>query len=72
MKVGEREQTNSCQELNPGQLACAPSALDICLTCTVDAVDVEDCEGWWLSGFHSSVTEHWLHKRVVLGSIQDT
>ena len=35
------------------------------LTC---AVLIEDCEGWWLSGCHSSVVEHWLHKPGVLGS----
>ena len=29
----------------------------------------ENCEGWWLSGCHGSVTEHWLHKPGVLGSI---
>ena len=31
---------------------------------------IENCEGWWLSGCHSSVAEHWLHKPCsVLGSI---
>ena len=34
-------------------------------------VHIEDCEGWWLSGCHSSVTEHWLHKLVTQGSITD-
>ena len=28
-----------------------------------------ELEGWWLSGCRSAVTEHWLHKPGVLGSI---
>ena len=28
-----------------------------------------DCEGWLLFGCHSSVTEQWLHKPGILGSI---
>ena len=37
---------------------------------TTCAVHIEDCWGWWLSGCHSSVAEHWLHKPgVVLGLI---
>ena len=39
------------------------------LTC---AVYIEDCGGWWLSGYHSSVAEHWLHKPGVLGLIPVT
>ena len=31
--------------------------------------NIEDCEGWWLSGCCSSVAEHWLHKPGILGSI---
>ena len=29
----------------------------------------QECEGWWVSGYHSSVAEHWLHKPGVLGLI---
>ena len=36
---------------------------------TICAVYIEGCEGWWLSGCHSSVAKHWLHKPGVLGSI---
>ena len=36
---------------------------------TTCAVQIEDCEGWWLSGCCGSVAEHWLHKPGVLGSI---
>ena len=36
---------------------------------TTCAVHTEDCEGWWLSGCHSSVAEHQLHKWSVLGLI---
>ena len=28
-------------------------------------VHIENCEGWWLSGCHGSVAEHWLLKLVV-------
>ena len=34
-----------------------------------DGVYIEDCEGWWFSGCHSSVAEHWLHKPGVFGLI---
>ena len=30
-----------------------------CQVCTTFAVHIEDCEGWWLSGCHGSVAEHW-------------
>ena len=36
---------------------------------TTFAVNIEDCEGWWLSGCHSSVAEYWLHKPDVLDLI---
>ena len=36
---------------------------------TTCAVHIEDCEGWWLSGYHSSVAEYWLYKLGVLGLI---
>ena len=36
---------------------------------TTIAVYIEDCEGRWLSGCHSSVAEYWQHKPGVLGSI---
>ena len=36
---------------------------------TTCAVYIEDCEGWWLSGCHSSVAEYWQHKPGVLGLI---
>ena len=29
------------------------------------AVHIEDCEGWWLSGCHGSVAEHWQLKPEV-------
>ena len=32
---------------------------------TTCAVHIEDCEGWWLSGYRSLVAEHWLHKPVL-------
>ena len=35
---------------------------------TTCAVHIEDCEGWWLSGCHSSVADHWRLKPGVLGS----
>ena len=36
---------------------------------TTCEVDIEDCEGSWLSGCRSSVAEHWLHKLCILDSI---
>ena len=36
---------------------------------TACAVYIEDCESWWLSGCHSLVAAHWLHKPGVLGLI---
>ena len=36
---------------------------------TTCAVHIGGCEGWWLSGCSSSVTDHWLHKPGVLGLI---
>ena len=30
-------------------------------------IEIEDCEGWWLSGGRSSVAEHWHLKPGVLG-----
>ena len=32
---------------------------------TTCAVHIEDCEGWWLSGCHGSVAEHWRLKPEV-------
>ena len=32
---------------------------------TTWAVHIEDCEGWWLSGCHGSVVEHWRLKPEV-------
>ena len=48
-----------------------PSGCHVCdrassKTC---AVHTEDCECWWLFGCCSSVSEYWLHKPGVLGSI---
>ena len=31
----------------------------------VNAVYMEDCEGWWLSGGHGLVVEHWRLKPEV-------
>ena len=37
---------------------------------TTCAVHLEDCEGWWLSSYHSSVVEHWQLKPRALGNSQ--
>ena len=31
----------------------------------LNPVYIEDCEDWWLSGWHSSVAEHWRLKPEV-------
>ena len=36
---------------------------------TTCAVNIENCEDWWLSSCCSSMAEHWLHKPGVLVSI---
>ena len=44
---------------SPHSIRSQTQAFRIC------AVYIEDCEGWWLSGCHDSVAEHWRLKPEV-------
>ena len=65
-EIGESEKAGNCRSSDGTYWVVAEYVTeDFNTTC---AVHIEDCEGWWLSGCHSSV-EYCLHKPYVLGSI---
>ena len=41
------------------------SGCQVCDRHLCSAYNIEDCEGWWLSGCHGSVAEHWRLKPEV-------
>ena len=49
----------SCLKLEINEFRCYEAKIE------ESEVHIEDCEGWWLSGCHGSVAEHWRLKPEV-------